>query len=71
MWAKFHFPAFMVNHEKTSHARLIAEQDKAQPLIDALAGRQRILSDDAGGTEPEIRCTERGTPWFSLLGVFE
>jgi hypothetical protein len=37
LWAKFHFPGFMVNHDKTSHADLIAEQDKAQPLIDALA----------------------------------
>jgi hypothetical protein len=36
LWAHFYFPGFMVNHDKTSHANLIAEQDKAQPLIDAL-----------------------------------
>lgn len=36
VWAKFYFPGFIVNHDKTSHAHLIAAQDKAQPLIDAL-----------------------------------
>ncbi|HXW55365.1 MAG TPA: hypothetical protein VEJ67_06430 [Candidatus Cybelea sp.] len=36
LWAKFYFPGYMVDHDKTSHAHLIAEQEKAQPLIDAL-----------------------------------
>jgi hypothetical protein len=36
LWAKFYFPSFVVNHDKTSHADMLVEEDKAQPLIEAL-----------------------------------
>jgi hypothetical protein len=50
------FPAFMVDHEKTSHARPIAEQDKAQPLIDAtgrIPSRQRIFLTTLAALNPK------------------
>jgi hypothetical protein len=36
LWAKFYFPSFMVNRDKTSYADMIAAEGRAQSLIDAL-----------------------------------